>query len=262
MTSNRLIIRGVSFISAFLLWLNPVQAQELIEESRNALSELVKARQLIAKEKNEWEAEKQIIQDTIETLNRQIEEIEKRLGETEEMTTVDEKKRAELRSRLDELQAITAQYEPVVRGYETRLWDIVPFLPEPLLDKVSRLVDQLPKRGEKASREQLNNRAVIVIGILDEINNFHNAITVHNQLLEVSGQESKEYSVMYMGLSGAYFVDETATVAGIGSPAEDGWVFETVSGIENDVFDAVQIREKKMLARFVSVPTNVKEINP
>jgi hypothetical protein len=252
--------RTLGMALALLALIIPASAQEILEDSRDALSQLIETKKLIAQERNEWETEKAIILDTIDTLEKQIEAVESRMKEIEETTSLGEQKRAELQERLADLQEMSAKFDPVISEYETRLRSIIPYLPQPLMDKIERLVGQLPKAGESGSRRLINNRAVVVIGILDEINNFHNSIQVHRELLNVAGEELF-FSTMYYGLSTAYFVDENATLAGVGKPTSEGWTFEAVSGIENDVFDAVQIREKKMLARFVSLPVNVEDVN-
>jgi hypothetical protein len=252
--------RNLGMALALLALIIPASAQEILEESRNALAQLIETKKLIAQERNEWETEKAIILDTIDTLEKQVEAVENRMKEIEDSTSLGEQKRAELQGRLAELQEMTSRFEPVISEYEARLRAFIPYLPDPLMDKIERLVGQLPKAGEAANRRIINNRAVVVIGILDEINNFHNSIQVHRELLNIGGEELF-FSTLYYGLSTAYFVDENATLAGVGKPTSDGWTFEAVPGIENDVFDAVQIREKKMLARFVSLPVNVEDIN-
>ncbi len=240
----------------------PTYGQDIIDDSRDALSELIETRRFIAESKNEWAIEKQIIEDTVGTLQRQIEGVENTLKSIEDTTTAAEDRRSELQTKIEELEEILAYFEPLVSEYEARLRDLKEYLPRPLLEKSGRLFDQLPKEGEKGSRRLLNNRAVVVIALLDEINNFKNSIQVHPQLLAVNGQTEREFSVLYYGLSSAYFVDENETVAGIGKPAKGEWSFEIIPGIESEVFDAVQIKEKKLLARFVSLPINIETINP
>lgn len=257
MISNILKIRLTGFVAGFFALLLPVSAQQLIEDSRNVLGELIEVKKQIATERNEWETEKEIILNTIETLERQIEASETRLEEIEDNTTLDEQKRAELQSRLQELQEMTSEFEPVISNYEARLRSIRPMLPEPLTDKMDRLLSQLPKEGEAGNRRLINNRAVVVIGILDEINNFQNSIQVHRQKLTIDGQELN-FSVIYYGLASAYFVDDNETIAGVGSPGDDGWEFTKMDGIATEVFDAVRIREKQMLARFVNLPITIK----
>lgn len=260
MISNILKLHKIGLGASMLALFLPASAQEIIDESRDALGRLIETKKEIAVAQNEWATEKEIILDTIDTLEKQIEATETRLREIEENTTIGEQERAELQARLQELQEMTAKFEPVIASYESRLRAIIPYLPEPLMDKIERLVSQLPKPGESANRRLLNNRAVVVVGILDEINNFHNSIQVHRQKLTINNQELN-FSVIYYGLSQAYFVDENETIGGVGKPAEGEWVFEEVPGIATEVFDAVEIREKRMLARFVNLPVEIQDLN-
>jgi len=248
------------FFALMLVSALPATAQE-IQETRDTLGRLIEVKKLIAEEKNNWDVEKQILQDTIDTLSRQVTEIEESLADIEDTTTQAEDQRESLQTEIEELEEVLAVVEPMIENYEKRILAMVDYFPEPLMKKIERLVEQLPQEGERGSRRLLNNRAVVVVGILDEINNFQNSVQVHKLPLDVEGRDdSREYSVLYYGLSSAYFVDENETVAGIGRPAKGGWVYETREGIAPDVYDAVQIKEKRLLARFVQLPTEIQEI--
>lgn len=257
--SLRKPVLGATLLSVMLL-ANIVSAQDVIDDSRDALDELIETKRFIADAKNEWAVEKRIIQDTIDTLQSQIESVDARLEAIEDTTTEAQEERANLQAEIEELEDLLGVFEPMITSYENRLRKMIPYLPEPLQDKIRRLVDQLPKEGERANRRMLNNRAVIVVGLLDEINNFQNSVQVHKQLLNVDDKAEREFSVLYYGLAQAYFVDENETIAGVGKPTADGWQFEVVPGIASSVFDAVQIKEKLLLARFVELPTDIQDI--
>lgn len=245
-----------ALVSALVL---PAQAQN-IDESRNTLSRLIETKRLLAEERNNWAVEEQILIDTIETLERQITSVEESLAQIEDTTTAAESRRAELQESIEELEKVLATYEPVVREYEQRVRELIRYLPEPLMAKIRRLADQLPREGERGSRRLLNNRAVVVVGLLDEINNFHNSVQVHRQEFSVEGGPEREFFVLYFGLSGAFFVDEAESLAGVGRPTSDGWVFESRSGIATEVLDAVAIQEKRKMARFTRLPVEVMDI--
>lgn len=252
-------ILGATLLSVLLL-ANFVSAQDVIDDSRDALEELIETKRFTAEAQKDWAVEKQIIKDTIDTLQKQIESVEARLDDIVETTTDAQEERANLQGEIEELEEVLGIFEPMITNYERRLRELIPYFPEPLMNKINRLVDQLPNEGERANRRMLNNRAVIVVGLLDEINNFQNSVQVHNQLLKVDQGPEREFSVLYYGLAQAYFVDENETTAGIGKPAKGGWEFEVVPGTANDVFDAVQIKEKQLLARFVELPTDIQDI--
>lgn len=251
-----LLSRLAGFTLGAVLSALPMNGQQAIDESREMLTKYVETKKLIAETSNEWEAEKEIIQATVDTLKRQIDDIRLRIEEAKKLTTEDEAKRKELQEKLLELSKMTATFEPSVVAFESKMRTLLPYLPDPLMAKVRRLVDQLPKEGERGNPRLLNNRAVIVIGILEEIDNFQNSIPVHQELLDVGGSK-KEFSVIYLGLAGAYFVDDTATIAGVGRPTDKGWVWEAKPELAEDIFAAVQIREKKLLARFVDLPVAI-----
>ncbi|MGJ3242799.1 MAG: DUF3450 family protein [Opitutales bacterium] len=229
-----------------------------LDMAREALSEWVETKKLISEERNTWKTEKEIIKDTIATLEEEVETLDAQIEEAEEEASSNRSAREELNLELEELRAITGNFEPVIAELEKELVALLPYLPEPLLDSMTRLTDQLPIDG-KPSRHSINQRAVFVMGVLQKINDFNSGVNVYQQLIELPGQNAREFSVIYPGLAAAYFVDETETAAGRGRPTADGWVWEQDNSIIPQVHDAVQIREKQMLARFVDLPITIED---
>ncbi|MEM7673996.1 MAG: DUF3450 family protein [Verrucomicrobiota bacterium] len=239
-----------------LCTLSGLSAQTVVEEARSTLSELVQTKKDIIESKSAWETDREILKATIKSLNDELEMLETRIEESE-------KQRAEsvdIRERLNETNAVLKSqldgFVEIVTGFEQKLISLLPYLPEPLLDEIGKLTDKLPRDGK--SGLDAPRRALIVLGILQEIDKFQTSVTTHKLLLEIDAEEEKEYSVMFYGLGTAFFVDEDLTIAGFGSPSPEGWVWTSNNLLAERIFDAIEIAERKKLAEFIPLPVTIQ----
>lgn len=231
-------------------------AQTVIDDTRSALSELVQTKKDLAKAKSAWESDKQILTATIASLNDELTLLEERIAAAEKERAESDDVRSQLTEQRDELKARLDSFAGVVTGFEKKVIDLLPFLPEPLQDQVAQFSDKLPRDGQTSL--DAPRRFLLVLGILQEIDKFQSSVQNHKQLLSIDGADPKEYSVLYYGLAKAFFVDESMTSAGSGIPTADGWQWTSDDSLALEIFDAVQIAEGKKLAEFIYLPVSVK----
>ncbi|MGB0370112.1 MAG: DUF3450 family protein [Opitutales bacterium] len=250
--NKALLIAGFCSLSTF----SCLSAQTAVEKARNTLSELVRTKKDIVESKSAWETEKEILEATIKSLKDELEMLETRIEESEKQRAESDGTRARLNETNGKLKEQLDGFVTVVSGFEKKLIELLPYLPEPLLDEIGKLTDKLPRDGK--SSLDAPRRALIVLGILQGIDKFQTSVTTHKLLLEIEGKEEKEYSVMFYGLATAFFVDEDMTTAGYGSPSPEGWVWTTDNILAERVFDAIEIAERKKLAEFIPLPVTVQ----
>lgn len=251
---NKAILTVLTFVVGASLGL---QAQTKVEKARNTLSELVQTKKDIVASKAAWDTDKEILEATIESLEDELEMLETRIEESEKARAESDGTRERLNTDKEALKAQLDDFVAVVSGFEKKVIAILPYLPEPLLDDMGKLTDKLPRDGK--SSLDAPRRALIVLGILQEIDKFQTSVTTHQLLLEIDGKAAKEYSVLFYGLGTAFFVDEGLTTAGYGVPTAEGWTWTVDSLLATRIFDAVEIAERKKLAEFVPLPVNIKQ---
>ena len=100
----------------------------------------------------------------------------------------------------------------------------------------------------------------IVIGTLNEIDKFNNSLTVISELRDMpDGVTTSEVKTIYIGLAQAYYVDSKAKIAGIGTPSEDGWVWEENTDLAASISRSIAIYENIIKpAEFVDLPVSIK----
>ncbi len=231
---------------------------EVLDDSRSALSEWVEVKRLISKERNDWMEAKEILTDIISTLESEIEALDEQIANFEPQSQEEDSDRSSLQTEEAELREMPAELSSRLSQYEKEALALADYLPDPLADKgsVARMLELI-----KQGNPQITNRANFVISYLQEVDSFHNGVNIDRDLLELDGDGPREYSIIYLGLSKAFFVDDAEERAGFGLPGADGWEWTLEPRMAADVADAVAIREEEMLARFVYLPIEIKDID-
>jgi hypothetical protein len=239
------------------------QNLEALEDSRSTLQQWVEVRNTISEERSEWQEEKEILEDMIATLENEIaslkEEIEtaeKAVAETEDERTKLQSEASELREMQDFLYGKFVDFRPTVLS-------LADFMPEPLSGKNSfgRLRDTLSRKPPESS-QALNDIALPLVGLVQEMDNFNHGVSIHSQLLNLDGNgNQRQFSILYIGLSNAFYVDDAQENAGIGVPSAGGWEWKPMNQLASEIGTAVAIREKQEQARFTMLPVEITDIS-
>ena len=65
---------------------------------------------------------------------------------------------------------------------------------------------------------------------------------------------SREFQVMYFGLGIAYFVNESGTDAGYGSPSKKGWVWKRDDSLAQEISTGIDMVNNRAMPRFLKLP--------
>ena len=262
---NKKILTGIItliLVLAYPLWgqVKPLKKEEdKIQKARTVVSEWVKTRQIISKEKNDWTEKKSSIIYMIELLKNEIEALDIQIEESKEEATQADIKRVELEDEEAAVRNASRVVDAVVPDYEVKGQSIAKTLPDPLKEKLEPLLDQIPENPKK-TRLSAGERMAIVIGTLNEIDKFNNSLTVISELRDMpDGVTTSEVKTIYIGLAQAYYVDSKAKIAGIGTPSEDGWVWEENTDLAASISRSIAIYENIIKpAEFVDLPVSIK----
>lgn len=190
-----------------------------IQLTQERVQEYVRVRQDIAQLRNEWAANKELIERRIALFEEEKTQLEEQIANARQQTSQAE---AEISRARDELNAVRQGTSTVINALpalEDRLLGIVDTLPDLLRSRLSNtpLVTQLREKNRGPQQ-----RMATVIGILNEIEKFNNAFTVQDDQRELGGRP-RNVDYLYIGLGAAYYVDRSAEYVGRGVPAEGGW---------------------------------------
>jgi hypothetical protein len=169
-----------------------------------------------------------------------------------------QKKRDELAAQNDKLKATAEKSKAMVIAAEKKLRPLLPQLPEPLREKLKPIIARFPEDSEK-STASLAERLQNVLGILDQASAFNSTVASVKELRTFPDGTRAEVTTVYLGLSQAYYTNREGTLAGIGHPGPDGWVWKPDNANGKKILLAVHILEgKEKGATFIDLPVKIQ----
>lgn len=235
---------------------DPATVTATPESARAALAKWVETQQLIAKERQDWQQGKLILESRIDAVGGEIAALKVRLAETRRSAAeANEKKAGEVAENAT-LQKAGAELAGWVADLEKGLRSLQARLPEPLLQKIKPLLDRMPA-DPRSTNVSLAERYQNVVGILNEVGKFNNDITMVTEVRTLSDGKPAEVRTVYVGLAQAYFVSPKGD-AGIGHPGASGWDWTGAREIAPRIEQVVEVLQNKAKPQFVPLPVNVQ----
>ena len=230
----------------------------LIEATRETLTKWVETKQLISKEKSEWASGKDILEDRVRLAEAETATVREKLKEISIAVAEAQKKRDELAAQTDKLKATAEKSKAMVIAAEKKLRPLLPQLPEPLREKLKPIIARFPEDSEKSSAS-LAERLQNVLGILDQASAFNSTVASVKELRTFPDGTRAEVTTVYLGLSQAYYTNREGTLAGIGHPGPDGWIWKPDNTNGKKILLAVHYLEgKEKGTTFIDLPVKIQ----
>ena len=232
-------------------------SSEQIESARATVARWVETQQIISREREEWQVGRDVLEQRISLLEREIATIEEGLAEVRASTGETDRKKAELLAEERTLAEAGAVPEESIAAFESRTKELMSTLPEPLRDRVALLSQRLP--ADPARTElSLSQRFQNVIGILNEVNKFNRDLTVENEVLELPDGTRAEVRSLYVGLGQAYYVTADGGAAGIGHAAGGAWKWQPANELAPEITRAIAILQNEAVPDYVPLPVDLR----
>jgi hypothetical protein len=230
----------------------------IIEATRETLTKWVETKQLISKEKSDWASGKDILEDRVRLAEAETTTVRDKLKEISTAVAEAQKKRDELAAQNEKLKATAEKSKAMVIAAEKKLRPLLPQLPEPLREKLKPIIARFPEDSEK-STASMAERLQNVLGILDQASAFNSTVASVKELRTFPDGTRAEVTTVYLGLSQAYYTNREGTLAGIGHPGPDGWVWKPDNANGKKILLAVHILEgKEKGATFIDLPVKIQ----
>lgn len=238
--------------------LSPLAAAPQIDEARSVLEKWVETRQITSKERADWSTEKAILGDTVTLLQNELKRIEEQIATLTETATAADEERAKLTAERDRLTAGSDAVINNIGQLETKLRAIVSRLPAPLVNTIQPLVRRLPDDPED-TKLSLGERVQNVVGILSQADKFNTTMTLTSETQELESGKMVQVNTLYWGTAIAYFVDDSGTYGGYGTPAEGGWEWTELDGAGPAIRELLAVYEGTAdTIKFVQVPARIQ----
>jgi hypothetical protein len=223
-----------------------------VDEARAALEQWVETERLIYREDRDLAIKRELLQSRIAVVQREIETTRARIAEAETQLAAAEREETELLAEAARRETSTAGLADLVAGLEARTRALVARMPAAALERLTTLLPRLPV-DPAATQLGLGDRFLTVVGILNGLNKFHRELTVTSELRQLPGG-AVEVSVLYLGVSQAWYVSADGAVAGVGGAGPDGWVWTPANESAAAIARALAIHAGAAEAGFVRLP--------
>jgi hypothetical protein len=243
-----IIACGVSIMAA--------SSENSLEQSRQTLAKWVETRQLISKTEAQWQADKEMLEQTIQLHEREVASLSEEASKysTNNTQVAKERADAEMLKRSSEDALNTSNR--IAAEMETKIKAIVPRLPLPLQEIIKPHLNRFP--SDAKTRMTAAERLQVVVGILSEFDKFNSAITLFTEKRTNTQNQEIAVETVYVGLGAAYFTNDSGDFAGVGSPGANGWDWQIKPELGPVVREVIQIYRNERPARFVALPAEIR----
>jgi DNA repair exonuclease SbcCD ATPase subunit len=240
-----------------LLWTGVACAQTPLAATRSSLEKWVETKQLLSKTRSDWQTDKETIGQTLQLFERELKAVEEQMSKISTNNTQVEKERAEAEAlkkssaeSLDRARQFAVEFE----GQLTRL---KPQLPAPLQEILKPLFNRLPA-DSASTRMTVAERTQVIVGILNELDKFNNAVSVFSEKRKNQKGEEVAVESVYVGLGAAYFINESNDFAGTGAPGSAGWDWAIKPELAASIREVIQIYRNERAAHFIALPVIIR----
>lgn len=230
---------------------------DAIDSTRSTLAKYVETKQIISKEKQDWQLGKEVLEQRIALLEGEIASLRDKIAEARSGINEAASKQRELVNDNEEYRAAAVALVETIGGLEATTRRLLVAVPEPLATRVEPLSRKLPKEAGETTLS-LSQRFQNVLGILNEVNKFNGEITVVRELRDLPDGTQSEVETLYMGLAQAYYVAPDGATAGTGVPGPEGWSWKAANELAGEIARTIAILQNEDVPAYVSLPVEVQ----
>ncbi len=228
-----------------------------IDSTRTAIEKWVETRRVISHEQREWALGKEMLNERIELIRREITSLRSKIDETQANITKADLAREDLVSENDAFKNSSASLTQSVTDMESRTRALLARLPDPIRERVKPLSQRLPNDSAE-TKLSMSERYQNVVGILNEINKFNREITLASEVRTLRSGVTAEVTTMYVGIGQGYYVGGNGTIAGYGTATDDAWVWVEADAAAPEIAQAIAMLKNEQVAAFVRLPAEIK----
>lgn len=228
-----------------------------IDGTRSTMERWVETRSVIGKEKRDWALGREILNDRIGIVQREIESVQKRIEDAKKSTADADAKKQELAAENARLVAAAAGLSSTIGELETRTRTLLQRLPEPLRERVKLLSQRIPEDASN-TKLSLSERFLNVVGVLNEVNKFQREVTITSEVRKLADGSSAEVTAVYVGIGQGYYTTANGKAAGLGSATATGWEWQPANAEAPQIQKIIAILKNELPAEFVPVPVKVQ----
>jgi len=256
--SKRLLVAGlgiVPFQATFAQ--HQLSASETLAETTTLISEWASTERDIASEREQWEVDKQTLQDLLRIYTVERDELTEQIEDAASQVSAADEERAALNEKRDAFRAVEEELlETVVRA-EFALHALHPRLPRPLQTEIQELYSRIPENPNETT-VALGARVLHIAGIMSQVQRFNIGVTIHTDVREFENGTPVQIEAVYFGLGAAYYVDGADLHAGYGVVTEEGWEWVDDDSLAPSVRQFIDVYRNLEQPVYVELPVTAQ----
>ena len=238
--------------------MTPVWAAEpSLNSTRETVAQWVQTQQLISKTRSDWEADRELLQQSKALFDRELKAVQDEMGKQSTNSSVADAERLKAETELKRANEALERAKVAAAALEAEVRTLLPLLPAAVLSTAQPLLNKLPADPNN-TKAAPTERIQTLVSLLNEIDKFNNAVTVFTEKRKGPNGEEVSVETVYAGLGAAYFVNESGDFAGHGRPGTQGWDWTLDPKLADPVREVIRIYRNERTARFVSLPATVE----
>ncbi len=234
------------------------KTEQDVLNSKATLEKWVETQRIISQEKRDFELSKEMLNERIKLLEREIEELERKIVTAKDNISDADIKRQKILKDNNEYNNNFTVLQNIVGRLEDGVRDVIKKLPENVNGHIKPLSQRLPDPENTSKTVSLSERFQNIVGILNEVDKFNREISIVSEVRNLDTGDSVEVTTVYIGLGQAYFVNATGDIAGIGNLTDEGWKWTENNEIAPAVSDVISILKNEKVASYVKLPVEIK----
>ena len=262
----------------------PVAPDAEIDSTRASLEAWLELEKTISKTTNDWHLAKEMLLESIRARQDDIARIQQEIDKKKQEFSKFDAEITALEATEKSLIEASDKLAVLVESLEARTLALVERAPVPLSKQVNPIAVQIPGYKSKPKKQadattesapppateteeekqaklpSMSRQAENVIGVLYQFNKFANKIEQIPQPVEQPDGSTLNVDTVFLGLSYAYFVDDSNTTGGYGWGAPGGWAWTVLDKpeIAPAVRKAVSVFNDDEPAAYVGLPAEIK----
>ncbi|MBI1335802.1 MAG: DUF3450 family protein [Phycisphaera sp.] len=227
-----------------------------IDTTRTMLQKWVENSQLITKEKEQWESSRELLDQQIGLVKRDIEGLCEKIKETQSNITEADTQRQKLIDENEKLKAAADSLTGTIATLEKRTLKMLTRLPDAVREKVRVLSQSIPTNPDETTLS-LSLRFQNVVGVLNALNKLDREITVTSEVRTLADGSVVEVTALYVGLGQGYYVSGNNQHAGVGTATDEGWKWTPADDAADRIAKAIAIFKNEQVATYVNLPVEL-----
>ncbi len=199
-----------------------------------------------------------MIIERVDLLKGQVDSLREKIDKIQEDIAKEDKNQAGVVAEKERLKKLADSLRVTVASLEARTKGLLKRLPDSITKDIGRLSQMLPDNASAVPPNlTLGLRFQNVVGILDYLNKRNDEITTALEVNDWPGGGKAEATVLYLGISQAYYVSGDGKIAGFGAPSGDRWAWTAANEAGPEILRAISIYKNEQTAVFVKLPIKV-----